>query len=247
MAVDRKSIGDQLYGPAGQSTCNMITSPADLVSPNTASMDVCKFDVAGANALLDQAGWTKGSDGIRAKNGVKMHVVYQTTVNPLRQKEQDIVKASWQQLGVEVELKSVDAGVFFSSDAGNPDTAAHFYTDVEMFTNGASSPDMTQYVALWTTEQITSKANQWHGNNYHRWSNADFDAAYNQLKTETDPAKRRDLIIKANDLLVSQVVVIPLVARTSPTDGISKAIQGDIPNPWDSVLWNIADWTKTGG
>jgi peptide/nickel transport system substrate-binding protein len=247
MAVDRKSIGENLYGPAGQATCNVMNSPPDLISPNTAGMDVCKFDIAGANALLDQAGWTKGSDGIRAKNGVKMHVVYQTTVNPLRQKEQDIVKSGWQQLGVEVELKSVDASVFFSSDAGNPDTAAHFYTDVEMFTNGAASPDMTQYIALWATEQITSKANQWHGNNYHRWSNSDYDAIYNQLKTETDPAKRRDLIIKANDLLVGQVVVIPLVARTQPTDGISKAIQGDIPNPWDSVLWNIADWTKTGG
>src|SRR5712691_3932957 len=247
MAVDRKSIGDQLYGPAGQSACNIVTSPPDLVSPNTASMDVCKYDIAAANALLDQAGWTKGSDGIRAKNGVKMHVVYQTTVNPLRQKEQDIVKSGWQQLGVEVELKSVDASVFFASDAGNPDTASHFYTDVEMFTNGAASPDMTQYVALWTTDQITQKSNQWHGNNYHRWSNADYDTIYNQLKTETDPAKRHDLIIKANDLLVGQVVVIPLVARTQPTDGISKAIQGEIPNPWDSVLWNIADWSKTGG
>ena len=72
-----------------------------------------------------------------------MHVVYQTTVNSLRQKEQDIVKAGWEKLGVEVELKSVDAGVFFSSDAGNPDTAAHFYTDVEMFTNNPSSPDYT--------------------------------------------------------------------------------------------------------
>ena len=113
--------------------------------------------------------------------------------------------------------------------------------------NGASSPDQTQYVALWTTDQIVSKDTQWHGNNYHRWSNPDYDAIYNQLRTETDEAKRRDLIIKANDLLVSQVVVIPMVARTQPTDGISKAIQGDVPNPWDSVLWNVADWVKTGG
>jgi peptide/nickel transport system substrate-binding protein len=245
MAVDRKSIAGQLYGPAGQASCNIITSPPDVVSKNTDTMDVCQFDIAKANQLLDQAGWAKGSDGIRAKAGVRMHILYQTTVNPLRQKEQDIVKSGWEQLGVEVELKSVDASVFFSSDAGNPDTAAHFYTDVEMFTNGASSPDQTQYVALWTTDQIVSKANQWHGNNYHRWSNSDYDAIYSQLRTETDTAKRRDLIIKANDLLVSQVVVIPLVARTQPTDGISKAIQGEIPNPWDSVLWNIADWVKS--
>jgi hypothetical protein len=43
------------------------------------------------------------------------------------------------------------------------------------------------------------------------------------------------------------VVVIPMVARTQPTDGKSKALQGNKANPWDSVLWNIADWTKTGG
>src|SRR5438270_2843031 len=247
MAVDRKSMAEQLYGPTGKASCNIITSPPDLVSKNTDSMDVCQNNIEQAGQLLDQADWTRGSDGIRQKNGVRMHVVYQTTVNPLRQKEQDIVKSGWEKLGAEVELKSVDAGVFFSSDSGNPDTASHFYTDVEMYTNGAATPDQTQYVALWSTEQIASKANQWHGNNYHRWSNSDYDAIYNQLKTETDAAKRRDLIIKANDLLVGQVVVIPLVARTQPTDGISKAIQGEIPNPWDSVLWNIADWTKTGG
>jgi peptide/nickel transport system substrate-binding protein len=176
-----------------------------------------------------------------------MHLVYQTTVNSLRQKEQDIVKAGWEKIGAEVELKSVDAGVFFSSDAGNPDTAAHFYTDVEMFTNNPADPSYTTYVSQWTTDQIASKANQWHGTNYHRWSNSDFDQVYKQMLSETDSAKRTALIQKANDLLVSQVVVIPLVARTQPTDGINKDIQGYIPNPWDDVLWNIADWYKTGG
>jgi peptide/nickel transport system substrate-binding protein len=246
MAVDRKSIGDQLYGPAGQASCNIFTSPPSVVSKNTDSMDVCQFNIDKANQMLDQAGWTKGSDGIREKNGVKLHLLYQTTVNSLRQKEQDIIKQGWAQIGVDTELKSTDAGVFFSSDAGNPDTAAHFYSDIEMFTNNPSSPDYTQYVNLWTTDQIASKANQWHGNNYSRWSNSDYDQIYKQLQTETDPAKRTQLIIQANDLLVSQVVVIPLVARTSPTSGISKAIQGDIPNPWDDEVWQIADWYKTG-
>jgi peptide/nickel transport system substrate-binding protein len=101
--------------------------------------------------------------------------------------------------------------------------------------------------ARYTVPQITSKANDWHGNNYHRYNNPDYDAMQQQLKTETDSAKRRDIIIKMNDMLVSDVVVIPLVARTQPTDGKSKLIQGNIPNAWDSVLWNIADWTKTGG
>jgi peptide/nickel transport system substrate-binding protein len=208
-------------------------------------MDVCQFDIAKANQLLDQAGWTKGSDGIREKDGVQMKLIYQTTVNPLRQKEQDIVKQGWEQLGVSVELKSVQASVFFSSDAGNPDTAAHFYSDIEMYTNGSTGPDQTNYLSGWTTQQIASQANQWHGNNYHRWSNSDYDQLFKQYQTETDEAKRKQLVIKMNDLLVSQVVVIPLVARTQPTDGVSKQLKGIKPNPWDSVLWNVAEWTKT--
>src|SRR5205814_9747896 len=103
MAVDRKSIGEQLYGPAGKSSCNIFTSPPAVVSKNTDSIDVCQYNVAMANQLLDQAGWTKGSDGIRQKDGVRMHMLYQTTVNSLRQKEQDIIKAGWEQLGLEVE------------------------------------------------------------------------------------------------------------------------------------------------
>ena len=247
MSVDRKALAQQLYGPTGTATCNIVTAPESVNSKNTDTADVCQLNLDKANTLLDQAGWTKGSDGIRQKDGVKMKVLYQTTVNPLRQKEQDIVKSAWEKLGVQVELKSVDAGVFFSSDAGNPDTASHFYTDVEMYTNGSQGPDQTNYLATWTTAQIAQQSNQWHGNNYHRYSNPQYDQLYQQYKSESDPAKRDQLAIQMNDILVNDVVVIPLVARTQPTDGKSKAIQGNKPNPWDSVLWNIADWTKTGG
>jgi peptide/nickel transport system substrate-binding protein len=47
-----------------------------------------------------------------------------------------------------------------------------------------------------------------------------------------------------NDLLVSDVVVIALVARNSPVSGIAKTLKGTVPNPWDSEMWNIADWSK---
>jgi peptide/nickel transport system substrate-binding protein len=248
MACDRKTIAEQLYGGglSGAATTNIVTAPPQDVSPNTAGMDIAQFDLAKANALLDQAGWTKGSDGIRAKNGVKMHIVYQTTINSVRQKTQDIIKQAWGQLGIQVDLKTVDAKIFFSSDAGNPDTASHFYTDVEMFTNGSDQPDPTNYLAGWTTKQIASKANSWDGNGYERYSNPAYDALYDQFLKETDPDKRKALIIKMNDLLVSDVVIIPLVARTSPTSGRSTQLQGVNPNPWDSELWNVGEWSKSG-
>ncbi|MGH2450543.1 MAG: peptide ABC transporter substrate-binding protein [Candidatus Limnocylindria bacterium] len=246
MASNRKAVADQLYGSGvtGVETCNVITTPPDNVSPNTAGMDVCKYDLSAANALLDEAGWVRGADGFRSKDGVPLEVVYQTTVNPVRQATQDIIKADWESIGVRVELKSVDAGVFFSSDVANPDTAAKFFADVEMFTNGSASPNMQDYLAIYRCDSIAERSNQWRGDNYMRWCSEEYDALFDQLAAETDPDERARLIIEMNDLMVQEVVEISLVARKFPVAGKAKDLQGTTANPWDSDLWNIADWRK---
>lgn len=243
MAIDRKPI-EALYGPGltGDATCNIVVGVPEQTSKNTTSMDVCKFDVAAAGKLLDDAGATKGADGKRSYKGKPMKILFGTTINPLRQKEQEIVKNGWTQLGIDVELKSVKGGVFFGTDTD--DSVARFFMDVAMFTNGASNTSQEDYLSGWQCSQIKTRADKWSGNNYERWCNKDYDALYAQLIKETDTAKRADLIVKMNDMLVSDVVLIPLVARTQPSDGYNKSIKGIVPNGWDSVLWQIADWTK---
>jgi peptide/nickel transport system substrate-binding protein len=242
-SIDRTPIA-ALYGPglSGNASCNIVVGVDAYTSKNTAAMDVCKYDVAAANKLLDDAGAAKGADGIRVYKGTRMHIVYQTTVNTLRQKEQEIVKNGWSQIGVEVELKSVPAGTFFGTE-GN-DSAAKFFTDVEMFTNGASQIDQSDYVEGWICDEIKTAKDKWSGSNYERYCSKDYDALYTQYTKELDPAKQNDLIVKMNDLLVQDVVVIPLVARTQPTDARAKTLKGVVPTAWDSVLWNVADWSK---
>ena len=114
MAVDRRTIAEQLYGAAGQPTSNFLNGPTPFQSPNTR----WEFDLDKAVQLLEQAGWKRGSDGIRVKGGRRMTLVYQTTVNLIRQKTQAIVKQALERLGIDVELKAINAGVFFSSDPG---------------------------------------------------------------------------------------------------------------------------------
>ena len=243
MATDRSSVAEQLYGGglSGQASCNILTAPEPMNSKNSTSFDICKFDLNAANAELDKAGWAKGADGVRAKGGVKLKILYQTTVNPVRQKTQDIMKANWEKAGFQVELKSVPAGTFFTNTS--PDGANHFWSDVEMFTN-SGDPDPTSYFVGWTTKQATGKANNWQFGNYSRYSNPEFDAVVDSLRKETDQAKRNQLAIKANDILIQDVVIIPLINRTFATSGVSKSLKGVAPTPWDSEMWNIADWTK---
>jgi peptide/nickel transport system substrate-binding protein len=243
MATDRTTIGEQLYGNGltGTSTCNQLLGSDAWTSKNTASEKVCKFDAVAANKLLDDAGWVKGSDNVRAKGGIKLKVLFATTVNALRQKEQDILKKNWEALGFSVELRSISAGVFFSNAA---DGANRMYYDLTMYTNGAS-PDITGYMAGWTTKQIAQKSNNWNQNNYHRYSNPAYDSIVENMRKETDAAKLAQLGIQANDILIKDVVTIPLVNRFQVASGKSKALQGTNLNPWDSEMWNIAEWYKT--
>ena len=243
MASDRATVGKELYGDGltGNATCNQLMGNPVWESKATATMSVCKFDPAAANKLLDDNGWVKGSDGVRAKGGVKLKILFATTVNALRQKTQDILKKNWEAVGFSVELRSIPGGVFFSNGA---DGANRFYYDVSMFTNG-TSPDITSYLAGWTTKQIAQKSNNWNQNNYHRYSNPAYDTLVENMRKETDPAKIAQMGIQGNDILVGDVVVIPLVNRFQVASAKSKTLQGTNLNPWDSEMWNIADWYKT--
>jgi len=242
LACRRDVIANTLYGRAGQATANILVAPERFVSKNTS----WKFDLDEAARLLDEAGWTKGPDGVRQKDGVRMEIIYQTTVNPVRQKTQEIIKSAFEQLGIKVELKSIDASVFFSSDPGNPDTAAHFYADIEMFTNGPTSVYPVDYMISWygKPDNIAQKANNWSGNNYERWQNDEYDKAYEQALVELDPQKQAELFIKMNDLVVNNVVVIPLVHRHS-VSGRAKNLTGLELSRWTDETWNIANWRRS--
>ena len=237
-SCDRDTIATELYGPAGQATANALVSPPAFTSPNTSFV----FDVDEAMAILDEAGWT-GSP--RAKDGVELRVVYQTTINPVRQKTQEIIKQSWEAMGIPTELKSIDAGVFFSSDAGNPDTAAHFYADFEMFTNGPGSPFPLAYMSGWKSNEpdvdIPQQANNWSGDNYGRWVNEDYNALYEQAAVELDPEAQAELFIAMNDLLIEEVVVIPLVHRNEVT-GVSSRLRGYTRSVYEPNTWDVSNW-----
>jgi peptide/nickel transport system substrate-binding protein len=244
MATDRATVATQFYGDGltGKPTCNILTAPEPMNSKASANFDVCKFDLNAANAELDKAGWVKGADGVRSKGGVRLEATYQTTINAVRQKVQDVMKSNWEKIGFKITLKSVDAAVFFTNTS--PDGANHFWSDIEMYTN-SGDPDPTSYFnSGWSCGQIASKANNWQSGNYSRYCSKDFDAIVANLKKETDQNKRNTLATQANDLLIQQVVVIPIVNRTFATSGVSKTLKGVNPTPWDSEMWNIADWSK---
>ncbi len=236
LLCDRKTIADTLYGAAGKATANFLTQPQSYNSPNTK----WEFNIAAAEKLLEDAGYKKQGQ-YRAKGDVKLAVLFQTSINAVRQKHQQIIKDAFEKAGIQVELKTVDAAVYFSSDAGNPDTSQHFYADLEMLT---SAPNIDPWTFMETySADIAQKENNWQGSNASRWNNKEYQTLLDQSRTELDVAKRTQMFIKMNDLLISEVAVIPQIDRLGPI-AISNDIKGLELSGWVGTNWNVANWTK---
>ena len=139
-------------------------------------------------------------------------------------------------------MKAINAGVYFSSDPGNPDTRDRFYADMQM-----QSPefgiDPQEYMRRFVSWEIAQKANNWAGRNNVRWANAEYDRLWKQAATELDPAQRAALFIRMNDLVIEDVVTIPVVWRNW-VYAVSHSLRGMQLSPWDLALWNLAYWYR---
>ena len=196
-----------------------------------------------SSCSIRQAGWKPGADGVRARDGIRLRLVFQTSINAPRQKNQQIVKQACEKAGIEIEIKAVPAQVFFSSDVGNPDTASKFYSDIQMLTTTMNQPDPREFMRRFLSAEAAAKDNKWQGRNATRWKNAEFDALYEESEHATDPVKRAALYIQMNDLVVKSVVTIPVVARPAVA-AVTNRLQVRLSG-WDSYLGDYHNWYAT--
>jgi peptide/nickel transport system substrate-binding protein len=240
LSLQRDVIADELYGAGGVPTANNLNAPEWVVNPDL----TWEFDLDAAAAKLDEAGATdEDGDGIREYNGTPLNMLYQTSINSIRQKNQEIVKDDLESIGFAVELKSVDAAVFFSSDAGNPDTYGHFYSDIQMYTNGPSTPYPVNWAQRFASWEIAEQANAWSGANITRYNNPEMDELIEQMQTEMEPAEQERLFQEMNRIAAEDHAEIPIVFRTGVAT-VANDLAGYEPGPWVSDLWDIGNWYR---
>ncbi|WP_394690470.1 peptide ABC transporter substrate-binding protein [Hoeflea sp.] len=241
MAIDRPLLVEIGYGQAGRPTCNLVPAPDIFASDNT---DCLTQDLEGAKALLEEAGWTVGADGIREKDGMKLELLYQTSTNAVRQDFQALIKQWWSEIGVETELKNIDASVFFGGDPASPDTFQRFYADVEMYANNFDGTDPEQYLGQYTCEKAPRPETQWQGENINRFCNEEYDALVVELSKTGEISKRAEIAKKLNDMITKDTMtIVPLVDR-GRVSAHANSLGGVVLNTWDSEIWNAADWYR---
>ena len=242
MAIDRALLVEVGYGAGGQPTCNVL--PAPELYASTANDGCLVQDIAGANALLDEAGYVDtNGDGIREANGVPISVLYQTSTNAVRQDTQALVKQWWSEIGIDAELRNIDASVFFGGDPASPDTFQKFYADIEMYTNNFAGVDPEAYMANWRCNEIPGPDTQWQGSNIQRFCMEEYDALVDEMAVTADLEERGRLARAMNDMIIQSYSIIPLIHRGG-VSAHANSLEGIRMSDWDSELWNIMDWRR---
>jgi peptide/nickel transport system substrate-binding protein len=236
LLVDRAAVQSEIYGRAGVATGAYINAP-----PRFKGSPAFEFNVEKAAQALEAGGWRRGADGVRAKDGVRLKLVLQTSINSPRQKTQAIIKKAAAQAGIDVELKSVVASAFFSSDPANNDTASHFHADLQMYAIFMGAPDPEGLMRQFTSAEVASRANKWQRRNVTRFRNEDYDRLFRAAEVELDPVKRAGLFIRMNDLLVRQAVVVPIAWR-GQVAAVSNRLKHVVHSGWESDFWRVAWW-----
>ena len=246
LAIDRQLIADSFFfgGDQEPAVSNILVGIPEMESPNTS----WSYDPEAANQVLDDAGWVLDGD-TRSKDGVELRVRFVTSVNQVRQKIQAVVKANLEDIGIAVDLEQVDASIFFDSSAGNDQNRAHFYSDLNMYQTGPTTPSPHTFMEEWYAgengENISQKENDWTGTNNQRYVNPDYDALFDEAKRETDPEAAAELFIAMNDLLINDSVIFTLVQggeKSAAARWLNEANFGF--GPFGYQYWNIANWNR---
>ncbi len=179
MALDRKTLNDKVrFG-----VYDLGESVVPPVSRFHVNVPMTPFDIAGANRLLDAAGWKRGADGIRAKNGLRLSLDFATsTGSPDTDTEIELIRGWWKQLGAEIAVKHYLASLLFAT-AANGGIMYGGKFDIIVF--------------AWGGDPFQNLANTYacdhfppNGQNDLRYCNAAVTATIYRGNAEYDPAKR---------------------------------------------------------
>ncbi len=233
-AIDREAISKQLFA-GRQPVAHSPVNPLDWVYDD----NVRKYahDPNLANRLLNQAGWKAARRGPRknAKGETLTLEIMTTAGNRTREMVEQVLQSQWKRLGIDVRIRNQPARVFF----GQTVTERKF-SGLAMYA-WISAPESVPRTSLHSA-QIPSAANNFAGQNFPGFANAEMDALIDKIEVELDRAKRKEMWRRLQDIYTAELPVIPLYFRAEPYI-LPKWLKGLVPTGHQdpSTLW-VETW-----
>jgi len=231
-ATDRKRMietvtyGVQLLGEGDQPAFSWAHDP---------NLRPIPFDPDKARAVLDAAGWKAGPDGVRAKNGRRLHLeIATTTGSALGNRVAVLLQSAWRDVGVEAEIKSYAASLMFANFSnGGIVQGGKFDVDFFSWINGIDPDDSTNFMC----DQIPPA-----GQNVFRFCNAELDAQERIATTSFDRDVRKKAYARIQQIIVDQVPMLTLwFARRF--DIANDDLQNYKPAHAVTTFWNTWEYS----
>jgi peptide/nickel transport system substrate-binding protein len=229
-----------LFGRATPGTSEI---PIGWAAPSDVKQEA--YDPSRAASLLDDAGWRRGGDGIRTKDGVRIALrVVSTTGNKLREQIEQVLIDEWKALGVELRIQNVPSAVLTGSwQANGVRKRGEFDVLLAQAGLGISTPDPQSYLAQrHRCDAIPRAENNGAGANYERFCDARVDQLLDDAGRTLDRTRRaalyRDVLATLND----RAIAIWLYDR-GRYDAFRARVSGYVANGWDVLTWNAEAWS----
>lgn len=206
--IDREGISQSLFA-GRQPVADTSVNPLDWV--HSAEVPHYAFDPERAAALLDEAGWRPGPDGVRRDaEGRRLRLRLMTTAGARsRELVQQVIQSQWQALGIETVIDNEPARVFFGETL-----ARRRFGGLALFA-WISSPENVPRSTL-HSEEIPSEANGWAGQNYTGYRNPEMDRLIDAIEVELDRDRRKALWGELQRLYATDLPALPLWFRANP-------------------------------
>ena len=233
-AVDRQAITDKLFS-GKQPVATTFVNPLDWVYTEE-GVERYAFDADKAVALLEEAGWTPGSDGIRVNAaGDRLSLSLMTTAgNRSLELVQQVLADYWKRVGIETRIRNEPARVYFGETVSK-----RRFEGLAMFA-WLSAPENVPRTTL-HSESIPSDANNWSGQNYPGYQNPAMDDLIEGIQRELDPALRAPMWAELQRIYAAELPVLPLYFRADSYI-LPKWLSGLVPTGHKYATTN---WIET--
>ncbi|WP_181009871.1 ABC transporter substrate-binding protein [Ornithinimicrobium sufpigmenti] len=165
-ATDIEMVTAVGAGAAGQVSTGLVTLEPKVCPGDTVTGNLPAYDVEAANTMLDDAGWVRGADGIREKEGNRLSLKF---IFPQRGGDElsaaaELLSQQWREVGAEVSPSTIAATqlneVIFGSgdwDAGWIPVTVSLPPQLMAFLSGPAVPDGTNFAHI-DNETYTTKS-----------------------------------------------------------------------------------------
>jgi peptide/nickel transport system substrate-binding protein len=219
LAQLQKVITSDRGGPATQLA---VVAPSGCTG-SSVDGNVAATDTAAAESALDAAGYTKGADGMRAKNGkpLALSFLYDSSLGSGGSAAAELAVAAWKKIGVAVKAKQLDETGMVNSMFGTGDW------DIAWEPLNINTPE--QGVPFFSGPTVKDG-----GNNLSGITNADYDAGVKKAMAEVgadscpDWLSAEGALFKANDLVLFANSVLPFFAKGAELDVLGNVVPTSI-------------------